>query len=148
MTATSLIGFPKGQKIKGTFISHPSPVDWDEMISIQKDFAKFIEPKSGEFDLATLFDISPNRTVLGIPFSWGISVDGGHFTFYMFGEVPKKDFLKAKRKLNNSQDVVSIRKEHVELVAGWEPRKEFVQLTSPPSWINSHDMNYIDGMEL
>lgn len=147
-TATSLIGYRKSQKIKGAFISHPSPIDWDEMISVQRDFANFIDSKSGEFDLATLFDISPNRTVFGIPFTWGISIDGGHFTFYMFGEVPKKDFLKAKRKLKNSQDVVSIKTERIELVNDWKPPTEYVELTTLPQWINRYDMNYIDGMEL
>jgi hypothetical protein len=143
MSTISLLGYKKENKIKGTFISHSSK-DWDKVIPIQKEFAKFIDPEADDYSLATLYTISKNNVVLGIPFFWGLSLDGGHFRLYVFGDISKKDFLKAKRRLKSSQIIASIQTKRVELVNWESPNKEF-QVCKPPNWINCSNMNYLNG---
>lgn len=143
---TELIAHRTSNKLKGTFITYPEEVDWDQMSEVQKSFSEFIKPKCNGY--ATLLSITPRRAVMGIPFDYGISMDGGHYTFYLFGDISKEYLQRAKKKLKNSQDVVSVKTERVELVAGWTPPNESAYLATAPTWINNPDVNYMDGMEL
>lgn len=138
---TELIKFDN----KATFVAYPEDIDAEDQLRAQESFARFFYPHTNNY--ASLIGIRPDNAVLGIPFTWGLSPNGGVFTFYLFNGVGRETLRRAKIKLRRSQDVAGVITERIQLVAGWEPPTPFSRVP-PPSWINDPSYNFIDGMIL
>ncbi len=50
----------------------------------------------------------PSDQVLGIPFEYSLCYDGGNFVLYVDAETPAEDIEKAKQKLRQDRDVVTL----------------------------------------
>lgn len=147
---TQLLVYPDFSKStlqwKGTFISEDREPTLSELFELQYGFAYYSSNKTNKDNIASIVPISKNNTVLGIPFDWGLSPNGGVFNLWLIGEVSKYTIKKARSILTNSQDVASFFTNRVTLL-GWELPEPF-QAEPIPSWLNNSDYNFIDGLKL
>ncbi|MFB6283693.1 MAG: hypothetical protein ABEK59_07145 [Halobacteria archaeon] len=140
-----LIVCPKKNSLtlKGTFVSYPKGIEFT--CSFQREFAKAVQGNDTT-EIGSFIEITPNNTVLGIPFTWWLSPDGGVFAFWLIGEVSRDRVKEAKRKLSWSQDIASVFTEKVELI-GWNPPEPF-RAEPIPNWLGDLSYSYIDGQAL